>query len=252
MDRYSENWENAPSSVQLAPDEIHIWRVNFEGKVIPNNPQETLLSDDEIARAARFHFERDRQRFAETRSALRKILSAYIPHKAPEIKFDYQQNGKPEISESQNPNCVRFNVSHSGRFAVIGVSLNLRIGIDVEKYRTMEFLDIARRYFSEREYRELKAAPAEELQRYFFTCWTRKEALLKAMGEGIGNLVHQVSVSVGSRYAQVADSRWNFPATRQWYLTDLNVDPDYAGAIAFEGTPVQIQYWNFQAGQDGI
>ena len=245
MHKFEENWKTPPACVQLSPEEIHLWCVDLDSIAIANSPKETPLSDDEIGRAARFHFERDRKRFAETRIALRKILAAYIPLKAHEIKFDYQQNGKPEISESQNCNCIRFNVSHSGNFAIIGVTLKRGIGVDIEKYRKMEFLEIARRYFSEREYGELQAIPAQDLQRYFFSCWTRKEALLKGLGEGIANLLDQVSVSLGSGPAEITYFRGNPDVSRQWRLMDVNVDPDYAAAIAFEGTVVQVCQWLF-------
>ena len=247
--KFQENWKNwktPPSSVQLSPEAIHLWRVDLDSIAIANSPKETPLSNDEVARAARFHFERDRNRFAETRIALRKILSAYIPLKAHEIKFDYQQNGKPEISDSQNCNCIRFNVSHSGNFAIIGVTLKCGIGVDVEKYRKMEFLEIAQRYFSAREYSELQAIPAQDLQRYFFSCWTRKEALLKGLGEGIGNLLDQVSLSIGSGAPEITCFRGNPDVSRRWCLMDVNVDPDYAAAIAFEGKAVQVCHWLFE------
>lgn len=204
---------------------------------------ENPLREDELARAARFHFERDGRRFAETRIALRKILSRYISIDPREIGFSYQEHGKPEISESQNHEGVRFNVSHSGRFAMIGVMLNRRIGVDVEKYRDMEFLEIAGRYFSEREYSDLKAAPARELEHYFFSCWTRKEALLKAIGEGIGDLLDKVSVAVDS--PGLIDFRGDPNATQRWSILDVNIHPDYAGATAFEGRMVRVQQWDF-------
>ena len=121
--------------------------------------------------------------------------------------------------------------------------------MDIEKYREMEFLDIARRYFSEREYAELQVIPAQKLQPYFFSCWTRKEALLKGLGEGIGNLLDQVSVNVGGSPAEITDFRGKPDVARQWRLLDLNVDPDYAAAIAVEGNFVKIRYWVFSDNQ---
>jgi 4'-phosphopantetheinyl transferase len=244
MDKFVENWKTPPSSAQLSPDEIHLWCVDLESIAIANSPKEAPLSDDEIGRAGRFHFERDRKRFAETRIALRKILSVYIPLKAHEIEFNYQQNGKPEISESQNCNCIRFNVSHSGNFAIIGVTLKRGIGVDIERYRKMEFLEIARRYFSEREYGELQAIPAQDLQRHFFSCWTRKEALLKGLGVGIAHLLDQVSVTATGP-AEITCFSGNPDVSQQWCLMDVNMDPDYAAAIAFEGKVVQVCQWLF-------
>lgn len=251
MGKFDENWEDPPSVVELPPDEIHLWRVDLDSSAITGSSEGNPLSQDELARAARFRFERDRKRFADTRIALRTILSAYIRIKAHEIKFDYRLNGKPEISESQNCNRIRFNISHSGRFALIGVTLGRRIGVDIEKYRELEFLDIARRYFSESEYAELQVIPARKLQPYFFSCWTRKEALLKGLGEGISNFLDQVSVNVGDSPAEITDFRGKPDVARQWRLLDLNVDPDYAAAIAVEGKFVKIRYWVLSDNQWG-
>lgn len=247
MGKFDQDWKNPPRSVQLLPDEIHLWRLDLDSSRTAEISEGSLLSKDELARAARFHFERDRRTFSETRIALRRILGQYLCISPHEIRFDYRENGKPEISESQNRKCIRFNVSHSGRFSIIGVSLERRIGVDVEKYRTMDYLEIARRYFSEREYDELKAARAAKLQYRFFSCWTRKEALLKALGEGIGNLLDQVSVSIGNGQPRLIDFSGNPGALQVWSLLDVNLEIDYAAAIAFEGKSFHIHYWNYQA-----
>jgi 4'-phosphopantetheinyl transferase len=250
MEKPDENWKLPPLSVKLLSGEVHLWRIDLDSANLAQTLTKNPLSDDEIARAARFHFERDRKCFTETRIALRRILTLYIPIDPHEIKFTYEKSGKPEISEPQNRACVRFNVSHSGRFGIIGVSLRRGIGVDVEKYRTMEFLEIAQRYFSEREYCELKAAPADELQRYFFACWTRKEAVLKALGEGIGNSLSQISVAIDS--PKLIDFQGRPSDVQQWSILDVNVHSGYVGAVAFEGGTPRVQRWDFASSLYGL
>lgn len=242
MERSDENWKVPPPSVKLLTSEIHLWRIDLESANAAHTSDANPLSADEIARASRFYFEVDRRRFSVTRIALRRILGGYISVDPAEIRFVYTEHGKPDLSQSQNRQCVRFNVSHSGRFGIIAVSLSRRIGVDVEQYRAMEFLEIARRYFSEREYSDLKAVPAGELEHYFFSYWTRKEAVLKAMGVGIANSLNQISLAVDS--PRLIDCPGDPNALRQWWIMDLHVYPGYAGAVACEGETAAVQQWD--------
>lgn len=244
MENFEENWENPPSSVHLPPDEIHLWRVDLDSNTIGNSPKEDLLSDDEIARARKFRFNRDRDRFVRARAALKCILARYVAYPASKISFFYQANGRPELVAAQNNIGLNFNLSHAKDFAIIGVSLGRRIGVDVECYRTLEFLEIARRYFSPSEYRQLSALPLNEHQKHFFACWSRKEAFLKALGEGIGVLLPRVSVSVAQfESPKLIEFEGDSNAPLHWCLTDIHVSEGYAAALAFERGPVKIRHY---------
>jgi len=216
----------------------------------PPGPSPSLvdcpLSGDEITRANKFRFKHDRERFVRTRAALRRILARYLPFSPFEIVFSYQANGKPQLAATQKESGLNFNLSHSGEFAIIGVSRGRRIGIDVEHYRTLEFLEIARRYFSESEYRQLTALPLTELQKNFFACWTRKEAFLKALGEGIGMLLRQVSVTVAHfEEPKLIEFQSDAKYPRRWSFMDISVHQDYAVALAFERGPIEVQHFSF-------
>ncbi|HKW17009.1 MAG TPA: 4'-phosphopantetheinyl transferase superfamily protein [Terriglobales bacterium] len=244
MGNFDQNWNTPPSPIQLAPSEIHLWRVDLASSPTGNSPKEGLLSDDEIARAKKFHFGRDREAFVRARGALRCILARYVPYPPDKIRFFYQPNGKPELATAQNNIGLNFNLSHSGDLAIIGVTLGRRIGVDVERYRNLEFLEIARRYFSLSESRQLTALPPNELKENFFACWTRKEAFLKALGEGIGVLLPCVSVTVAQfESPKLIEFQGNADAPLHWSLTDTQVSEGYAAALAFERGPVKIQHY---------
>lgn len=244
---FDDSGQQAPALIEMRPDEIHLWRVDLDSLEALDSASRTPLSQDELARRARFHFERDRQRFGHARIALRNILSRYVHVSPGKIKFIYSSTGKPEILESQNSAGVRFNLSHSGSFAMVGLILGRRIGVDVEQYRNMEFLEIARRFFSEQEYRDLRALAPEELAPCFFSCWTRKEALLKALGEGIGALLGRISVTVTHGEApRLVEFAGDSGALRQWSLVDVNIRPNYAAAVAYEGEVAGLRNWIYQ------
>ncbi|HZQ20700.1 MAG TPA: 4'-phosphopantetheinyl transferase superfamily protein [Terriglobales bacterium] len=169
-----------------------------------------------------------------------------MPYPPNKIRFFYQPNGKPELVAAQNNIGLNFNLSHSKDFAIIGVTLGRRIGVDVEGYRALEFLEIARRYFSPSEYRQLSALPLNELQKNFFACWSRKEAFLKALGEGIGVLLPHVSVTVAEcESPKLIEFSEDSNAQLHWYLTDVQVSEGYAAALAFECVPVTIRNYIF-------
>ena len=239
-------WRMPPPTIHLPSNEIHLWRIDLDSMKSWNRSGQSFLSTDEIARARRFHFQRDQKRFICTRIALRTILAGYVPFPPEAIEFVCRTNGKPELVSSQNPVSLQLSVSHSGSFAIIGVVLGRRIGVDIEQYRIMEFLEIARRYFSEREYQELSASPAEDLQKNFFACWTRKEAFLKALGEGIGSLLSQVSVTTAYRECpKLLEFQIDPAAPWNWSFVDLQIHLDYTGALAFEHGPLDVRRWIF-------
>ena len=247
MQIFPNPWQPPPPNVVLRSDEVHLWRVNLDGAFAPLTFDEAILSADEIARANKFRFSPDRERFVRTRTALRSILAPYTLLARENIKFCYPRNGKPELAAEQNRIGLEFNTSHSQDFAIIGVSAGRRVGVDVERYRILEFLDIARRYFSDSEYRQLSVLSPDQLQKNFFACWTRKEAFLKALGEGIGVLLPQVSITVAySEAPKLIEFQADPDAPLQWSLIDVRVHEDYAAALAFERGPIEVRHWNFR------
>ena len=147
----------------------------------------SVSAPDEVARAERFRFARDRVGFLKGRGALRNILGRYLKVRPADLKFDYGKKGKPVVAERSNfRNQLHFNLSHSDKLAVIAVTTACEVGIDAERIHGLDdFKDISNRYFSPVEIQALEATPDDQELAGFFDLWTRKESLIKATGEGL-------------------------------------------------------------------
>ena len=158
---------------------------------------ETLLSDDERHRARRFVFDRDRRRFTVGRARLRELLGARLNVSPTSIEFAYGAHGKPSLSHRFADSDLRFNVSHCDDVAVYAISRRRDVGIDVEAVRTMPDAGaIASRFFSPRETAAYHSLDAIHKPQGFFNCWTRKEAFIKAVGDGLSHSLDSFDVSL--------------------------------------------------------
>jgi 4'-phosphopantetheinyl transferase len=219
---------------ELGTDEVHVWQAMLDEPARQLPELAATLSSDERARAQRYHFERDRRRFVVCRSLLRDIVGRYAGRPAEALRFGYGPRGKPSLPDSE----VRFNVSHSDGVAVYALSRGREVGVDVERVRPVSGADrIAERFFSIPEREALRAVPARARTQAFFTCWTRKEAYVKARGEGLGLPLDQFTVSLAPD-----GPAWLSPAggadereIARWSLAGLYQDPGYVAALAVEG-----------------
>src|SRR5690242_5978144 len=162
--------------------DVHVWRATLDVTPIIVDRLREVLSDDELSRAKRFHFERDVHHFIVARGYLRTILSRYLKTPAAEIEFAYGANGKPELADScAQTSRLYFNLAHSEALALYAFTRIGEIGVDLEFIRT-EFTgdEIANRFFSPGEVACLNAVSAELRHEAFFNCWIRKEAFIKA------------------------------------------------------------------------
>ena len=245
MSSAAATWKTAPASVDFPSDRIDIWQVCLDSFESPEPDFSGILSQDEVARASRFHFENDRRRFVRCRIALRVLLGSYLDVPPAAIRFRYGSNGKPEIAGLQDSRALRFNVTNSRRLALIAFSSGRAIGVDIEQVRPApECVEIARRFFSDREVQALFALPANKRQQAFFACWTRKEAFLKATGKGLSYPLSEFSVSVDPNGpAELREVRENPDAVTRWSLADVRPAEGYVGTLAFEGAPCRIERW---------
>jgi 4'-phosphopantetheinyl transferase len=232
-------------TVPLAADEVHLWRVDLEAIAGEEAQWSNILSDDERTRAARFHFQIHRQYFIAGRALLRRILAAYLAADSKELTFSYSSKNKPALAGTY-ANRLSFNISHSGEIALIAVTQNRQIGVDVELIRhDFDTAAIATRFFSEVEQEQLAALPAEQRHETFFRCWTRKEAYIKATGEGLSLPLRQFDVSIapGSQDALLA-TRPDSAESKRWLLRDVVVKTGYAGAICVSGNEWKLIGWS--------
>ncbi|MEX2553348.1 MAG: 4'-phosphopantetheinyl transferase superfamily protein, partial [Actinomycetota bacterium] len=159
----------------------YLWTAWIGGRPLPAT--RSILSPEEAARAERFVFDRDRNRFVAGRGALRSLLAHYQGVEPREVVLEYSHYGKPFLPRELGRDQLEFNLSHSDDWALIGITLGRRLGVDLERLRVLDDLEgLARTVFSRRELAELAEVPEPERTEAFFNCWTRKEAFIKACG----------------------------------------------------------------------
>jgi 4'-phosphopantetheinyl transferase len=226
---------SAPAAPDLTAVEVHIWRIGLESPVEVIERLRDVLTVEERARADRFQFERDRSRFIVGRSALRMILGQYLGIEADRLAFRSGAWGKPGLED--NPTDLRFNLSHSHDLALLAVVRGREVGIDVERLRPLDDAPrLVARFFSEAERAEFLALTEAERQAAFFRGWTRKEAYMKATGQGFSLplAAFEVPLGPGSRPALLrVAGRPDEPG--RWTFRDLDPGPGFAAAVAVEG-----------------
>lgn len=234
----SDRWLPAPPGpLALAPDEVHVWRASLRPPPDVLARLEAHLSPDERARAARFHFPRHRTAFVAGRGVQRDILARYTGLTPDRLAYREGPYGKPELAGAGEERGIRFNVSNSGDLALYAVTLRREIGVDLEQLRPMpDGRDIARRFFSAPE-NEVFTALAEEVRDVaFFRCWTRKEAYIKAIGEGLSMPLDRFDVAFApGEPARILHTRGNPAEAERWTMLALEPGPGYVGALAVEG-----------------
>jgi 4'-phosphopantetheinyl transferase len=247
MNTAVEIWRAPPAELTFPSDRIDIWRLRVDSDELPNEGLGSILAADEVARASRFHFDKDRNRYTRGRTALRILLGRYLAVAPGEIRFQYENHGKPEIAQPDNPRGLRFNSSDSGGLVLMAVTAGTVLGIDVERLRPVpDLVTIATRFFSAREVQALLAVSEGKRQEAFFACWTRKEAFLKATGVGLSYPLSAFSVTVDpDSPAEMLELGAEKDAAAKWSLRDLHPGEGYRAALAWEGGFRRIELWTF-------
>lgn len=233
-------------SETLGEDEIHLWHAWLDQPVERVEQLAQTLSADEAARAARFHFERDRRRFIVARGWLRTILGQYLNTAPTDIQFCYGPHGKPCLAGQSLSNHLQFNLAHSDEIVLYALAQNHAIGVDIEHIRPVPDLDqIATRYFSTRERAALRMLPPEQQQEGFFNGWTRKEAYLKALGDGLTRPLDGFDVSLTpGEAARLLDVAHDPKEAARWFMYALMPCTGYVSAVV--APVVEGQAWRVQ------
>ena len=223
-------------------DEAHVW-VAFLSESVPLLASyECGLSVEEKQRAGRFSRPDDRARYIAAHGILRELLGQYLSIAPAELSFGQNAFGKPRITPRSVQTDLAFNLAHSGEVIIFAFANYHRVGIDVEAIRTdLDFSDLAQSQFSPDEMRTLQAFDSAARTNAFFRCWTRKEAYVKARGEGLAIALKEFTVRFGPDELPGVSWAADDPlAAARWAMFDLEPAPGYAGAIVIEHPSVRL------------
>ena len=224
----------ASASADLGESDIHVWRARLDLPRERLRQLERTLIPGEHERITQLRYEMDQRRATASRGLVRSILAGYAARPAAELSFTYGPEGKPEMSAAPCGEPLHFNSTHSGDVLLVAVGRVPSLGIDVERIRPVaRFERVARRAFSEEERRRIDALRPEERNEAFITCWTRKEACVKAIGEGVWSAFGRFEVSVESgEPAELLTVDGHPAAAGEWSLYHLEPAGGYVGALA--------------------
>ncbi|PYQ42304.1 MAG: 4'-phosphopantetheinyl transferase [Acidobacteria bacterium] len=241
-------WKPPAAPPRLAAGEAHVVSVSLDD--LPH-PTPLWLSPDENRRASRFHFERDRRRFAAARGILRALLGRYLCVDPSDLVFGYGPHGKPALASPWHG--LRFNVSHSGGLALLAFATDYEIGVDIEQERPLPEMDsIAERHFSPPENAELQLLAERERRRAFFRCWTRKEAFIKAVGDGLSHALDAFDVTLApSEPARILRVEGDPEAAGRFRLEGLEPAHGFAAALAALGRPTRVVCFGLDQSLEG-
>ena len=240
-------WGFPPATIILGSNEVHVWRAALDEPPPQIDSFLHTLAADEQTRAERFYFQRDRERFITARGVLRAILGLYL-NRAPKcLSFCYSSHGKPALAWESGGDAIRFNMSHSHGVALYAVARGREVGIDLEFIRRdLEVEQIAERFFSRRETATLRALPTDLRKYAFFLCWTRKEAYIKARGEGLSLPLDQFDVSlIPGEPAALLSAQPDSDEALRWSLQELTLASGYVAALAVEGRGWSLSCWQW-------
>ncbi len=229
-------WADPPRLLELGATEAHVWRVPLDVHPDVVDRLAGVLSDDERARADRYRFPEHRRRFIVRRGVLRTILARYLGTSPGTLRFQYTSHGKPSLAGGTGPAAIEFNLAHSAELALVAVTRGKPVGVDLERTDARDDRDrIAEEFFCAAEAEALRSLPPEVRTAAFFNCWTRKEAVLKALGTGLSLPLKDVEVSIApGRPARLLSISGDARAASGWRLYDLSPGSGWAAALAVE------------------
>jgi 4'-phosphopantetheinyl transferase len=215
----------------LSSDTLHVWSVPLDPARDAYESLATCLAPDERARAASFRFDRDRRRFSTARAVLRHVISAYLGCPPQHIRLHYGSHGKPRLSLEEGA-AIDFNVAHSDALALIALTQGRLVGVDLERIRPEIVTDaLAAAILSPAETVLFYSLTPEKRADAFFSIWTRKEAYLKATGDGLSRSLDEIETVSAADFSAVCpeDNR----CLDGWTVRALSPAPGYAAAVAF-------------------
>lgn len=244
-------WPPVRAPQKIAAEQIHVWGWLLDScfdSAGQAKSQIRLLDAKELERFHRFHFECDRARFAFAHANVRRILGAYLDREPEHILFSANTFGKPELVTEAQTRTLHFNLSHSRSVALLAVSIDTELGVDVEDLRPIE-PEVAESHFSPTELAALSSLEGEAWLQGFYHCWTRKEAILKAEGVGLNLPLYSFDVSlIPGLPAKLLGVRPPAVFHHPWTLHNLATPLGTVAALAAGSLHAEVRCFRFGDG----
>lgn len=229
--------------VQLGKKEIHIWKIDclqFEYYV---DHFYQILDSEETEKAEKFYFTVDKMDYILYHGACRLILSQYLEVSPEKIRFQTDAYGKPIIQYPSGH--LHFNLTHSERLGMIAVA-HRKVGIDIERIDLkLDYSNLTSHLMSPLEEKNFQALHTNQKIRAFYTCWTRKEAYVKAIGKGLSYPITQVTVSLHRSEPVILEDKVNPSEPQKWEICHLTCPSDYQGSLVYERGEADLSYYDF-------
>lgn len=241
------DWLHPQQFPELSYGKVHVWRTSTDQSQPSVRSLYGILGPDECQRADRFYFEKHRRRFTVARGVLRRLLGEYLGVSSEAVAFEYSEYGKPSLPNTINPTDIRFNVSHSNESALFAFTRQRDVGVDVEHVRSdIDVEALAQNSFSPREVDALLRLPAARRREAFFNCWTRKEAFIKAHGEGLSLGLDRFDVTLApGEPAALLRFEVDPAEVPLWEMCILDAEDGYKAALAVEGHDWELLCWEY-------
>ncbi|MBM1106812.1 4'-phosphopantetheinyl transferase superfamily protein [Aurantibacter crassamenti] len=229
--------------LSISQGHIHIWSISAIDDIHKLNEISKILSKDELLKASKFRFNKDRSVYITARFLLRKLIGSYLGIAPKEIVFEYSEFGKPSYLKNVD---LDFNVSHSGNRIIIGFSKEYNLGVDIERIKKdFDPLELAENVFSDDEIRALSATNDSEKFQAFYRGWTRKESFIKAVGEGLSYPLKSFTVTIDDdENASFITINSTQESQQNWQLHSFIPAKDFIAAITTNGKPVHIEFFD--------
>lgn len=239
-------WPPAPRKRLLPGGEVQVRAAVLDRSPTARQALGRYLSADELRRIARLRQTRDQQRFLVCHGLLRKLLSGYVDVPPAELTFRCGRHGKPALAGPAAESGIHFNLSRSGPLALFAFARDVEVGVDVEARRPLpDVEDVAARFFSKDEIRKLLRVAPKHRRAAFYNTWTRKEAFVKAVGEGLSHPLSDFVVTVEpgepTRLLRLAGDRAD---PDRWTLVHLEPAPGFVGAVAVPRPHIRVRCWS--------
>jgi len=216
------------NKLTLSTDRIYVFIINFG--LYNSDDFVEILSSDENNRADEMRSVEKRRQFIIARGITKRILATSLDRKPSQIKFLYNQHGKPFINDKYNDYTIEFNTSHSELYGLIAMTLNSKVGVDIQKIKPLQDISaLSSRFFSDNERNELMRIDENKQQDAFYLGWVRKESFIKAVGTGVAYGLDRFTVPLSKKENKniiIPDFE-----NKKWHCYDLIEFENYKTAL---------------------